>query len=63
MVPMTTDREAYVGIAVGKAWLDLAIWRREGIWRVSNDEAGIAQIMKQVAELEPQLIAVEATGG
>jgi transposase len=60
---MTTDREAYVGIDVGKSWLDFAIWCREGLWRVSNDEAGIAQIMKQVAELELKLIAVEATGG
>jgi transposase len=63
MVPMTTAKEGYVGIDVGKSWLDLAIWGREGIWRVSNDEAGIAQIMTQVAELEPQRIAVEATGG
>jgi transposase len=60
---MTTQTEAYVGIDVGKTWLDVAVWGQEGTQRVSNDEAGIGEIMTWVAELEPQLIVVGATGG
>jgi transposase len=60
---MTTPSEAYVGIDVGKTWLDVALWGSETVWRVSNDDAGVAKIMERVAEVEPQLIAVEATGG
>lgn len=60
---MTTPSEEYIGIDVGKTWLDVALWGDEAVWRVSNDEAGIAEIMARVAEIEPQLIAVEASGG
>ena len=60
---MTTPSEAYVGIDVGKTWLDVALWGSEDVWRVSNDDDGVAKIMTQVAQVEPQLIAVEATGG
>ena len=60
---MTTPSEAYVGIDVGKTWLDLAVWGSDEVERVSNDAEGVAKIMKQVMELGPQLIAVEATGG
>jgi transposase len=60
---MTTANEAYVGIDVGKTWLDVALWGSEEIWRVSNDTEGIAEILARVATLNAQLIAVEATGG
>ena len=60
---MTTHAEVYIGIDVGKTWLDLAIWGSAEVWRGANDEDGIAKIMNQVGELEPELIAVEATGG
>jgi transposase len=30
---------------------------------VSNDDGGVAKVMARLAEMEPQLIAVEATGG
>jgi transposase len=60
---MTTPGEAYVGIDVGKTWLDVAIWGSEGTRRVRNDEAGAAEIIQRVAEGAPRLIAVEATGG
>jgi len=60
---MTTPSEAYVGIDVGKAWLDVALWGSDEVWRVSNDEAGVAKIMERVTALDPRLIAVEATGG
>jgi transposase len=60
---MTTPSEACVGIDVGKTWLDVALWGDEAVWRVSNDEAGVAEIMAWAAEIEPQLIAIEASGG
>jgi transposase len=60
---MTMPGEAYVGIDVGKTWLDVAFWDGEGTWRVCNDEAGVAEIIQRVAEGAPRLIAVEATGG
>jgi transposase len=60
---MTTPSEAFVGIDVGKAWLDVALWGSDEVWRVSNDEAGVAKIMERVMALEPRLIAVEASGG
>jgi transposase len=60
---MTAQSEAYVGIDVGKAWLDVAVWDQEDIQRVSNDDSGIEAIITWVVELEAQLIVVEATGG
>lgn len=60
---MTTPGETYIGIDVGKAWLDVACWGSEGTWRVRNDEAGVAEIIQRIEEGAPRLIAVEATGG
>jgi transposase len=60
---MTTQTDVYVGIDVGKSWLDVAVWGQEGVQRVSNDEAGIGEIMTWAAGLDPQLMVVEATGG
>jgi transposase len=60
---MTTPNEVYVGIDVGKTWLDVAQWGDDAVWRASNDEVGIAKVMARVAAMEPRLIAVEATGG
>ena len=42
---MTTPCEAYVGIDVGKTWLDVALWGNASVWRVPNDETGVAEIM------------------
>jgi len=60
---MTIPFEAYVGIDVGKAWLDVAVWGEDAVWRVSNDEVGVAELLERVEKLGPQLIVVEATGG
>lgn len=60
---MATLSEKYVGIDVGKTWLDLAVWGTDGVKRVPNDAEGIAQLLVQMEELEPCLVAVEATGG
>jgi transposase len=60
---MTTSNEIFVGIDVGKNWLDIAIWGSDEIWQVSNDASGIDKIVDRMMELEPTLVAVEATGG
>jgi transposase len=60
---MTTPNETFLGIDVGKTWLDVAQWGDTAVWRVTNDAAGVAEIMARVAAPELQLIAVEATGG
>jgi transposase len=60
---MTTPGEVYVGIDVGKDWLDVALWGGDVVWRMSNDEAGVAEVLARVAALDLGLIAIEATGG
>jgi transposase len=60
---MTTPNDVFVGIDVGKSWLDIAVWGGEEVCRLSNDEEGITEILARLASLSPQLIAVEATGG
>lgn len=59
----TTPKDGHVGIDVGKSWLDVARWGNEEVWRVANNEAGIAQLIQRLEEWKPQLVAVEATGG
>jgi transposase len=60
---MTTTRETYVGIDVGKKWLDISLWGEDAVWRVANDEGGVAEVIDRMTGINPQLIAIEATGG
>jgi transposase len=60
---MTTMSGGYVGIDVGKGWLDLAIFGNEGVSRIKNNDEGITQIVTQMAQEQPQLVVVEASGG
>lgn len=60
---MTNQIRGYVGIDVGKGWLDVAEWGTKATWRVQNDEKGVAEAIVRVKGLDPRLIAVEATGG
>ena len=53
---------SYVGIDVSKARLDVAELEG-GVWQVDNTPDGIAILVKQMAEMQPELIVVEATGG
>ncbi len=54
---------SYVGIDVSKGRLDVAILGKEEVWQVDNIQAGIAQLVKQMQTLAPELIVAEATGG
>lgn len=54
---------SFVGIDVGKAWLDVARWGQKDVWRVSNDAEGVVELLKQMEDWAPHLIVLEATGG
>ncbi len=53
----------FVGIDVGKAYLDLAVRPTGTHERVPNDEAGIAHLVAHLQRLGPTLVVLEATGG
>jgi transposase len=55
--------EIFVGIDVPKAWLDVAVHEQEEVFRVSNDDAGIANLVERLKKLKPTLIVLEPTGG
>jgi transposase len=57
-----SEQEAWSGIDVAKAWLDVAT-SDEPVRRVANDVAGIATLVAQLTAQRPRLIVLEATGG
>jgi transposase len=54
---------SYVGIDVSRDRLGVAVLGEDQEKQVSNTKDGIAQLVKQKMELQPELIVVEATGG
>jgi transposase len=60
---MATSSGKFVGIDVSKDKLDVAVLGEKPWKRVDNREAGITELVKQMQELQPELIVVEATGG
>lgn len=60
---MKKATEVFVGIDVSKAWLDVAIQEQAEGFRVSNDEIGIASLVKKMKKYHPRLIVLEPTGG
>jgi transposase len=54
---------SYVGIDISKDRLDRAVRGEECVWQVDNTPEGIASLVQQMQELQPELIVVEATGG
>lgn len=55
--------EVFIGIDVSKAHLDIAAHPSGERWRVANDPKGVAELLKRLQDLQPQLIVLEATGG
>lgn len=53
----------YVGIDVSKARLDVGVWPEAQSFSVANDPRGIAELVERVAELGPQAVVLEASGG
>ena len=43
----------YVGIDVAKAGMDIAVRPTDERWSISNDEAGIRQLVSRLKTLEP----------
>ena len=60
---MTTSTGKFVGIDVAKDKLDVGVLGEAKASQVSNDGKGIANLIKQMQKLQPELIVVEATGG
>jgi transposase len=60
---MTIATGIFVGIAVAKEKLDLAVLGESRVSQISNDRVGIANLVSQMLERGPALIVVEATGG
>ena len=58
------EQEAiYVGIDVAKAQLDVAVRPVDEGWVVSNDDAGVRQLVSRLKTLEPVIVVLEASGG
>ncbi len=53
----------YVGIDVGKTYLDVAVGEQAAPWRVANDPAGLSELLARLRTAAPALIVVESTGG
>lgn len=53
----------FVGIDVAKEDLVIALRPNNEHWTVTNDERGVRELVTRLAELKPELIALEATGG
>jgi transposase len=60
---MKKTGKVFVGIDVSKAWLDVAVHEQKEVWRVSNADAGIRDLVKKLKQLKPKLIVLEPTGG
>jgi transposase len=54
---------SYAGIDVSKDRLDVVVLGEERGWQVDNTRNGIAKVVQQIENLQPELIVVEATGG
>src|SRR5713226_7018741 len=60
---MSTPTASFVGIAVSKQQLDVAVRPSGETWVVAHDEAGLSALVAQLRALAPALIVLEATGG
>jgi len=63
----TTELLTFIGIDVSKSHLDAAMYPVGEAWqlRLSNDEAGVQQLVDRLSQMhpQPQLVVLEATGG
>jgi transposase len=53
----------FIGIDVSKERLDVHSRPSGKAWRVTNDEAGISQLVGELSEAKPTLVVMEPTGG
>lgn len=59
---MTTP-QIFVGIDISGRQLDVALRPTGEHWSTTNDKAGIEGLVRRLQQLQPTLIALEATGG
>jgi transposase len=55
--------DCYIGIDVAKATLDIAALPSGESWTITNDDAGLQELVPRVLGLAPTLVVLEATGG
>lgn len=60
---MKTNQEIYVGIDIAKEHLDIAIGKDSETIRIDNVTAEVEQMVKQLKNMQPSLIVMEASGG
>lgn len=60
---MTASSSGYIGIDVGKTWLDVASFGDTSVWRVKNNQEGIEMILNRLSQGRVELVVVEASGG
>lgn len=56
-------QKQWVGIDVCQKHLDVYIRPIGELFQVTNDESGIAELIRKLREIKPELIVLEATGG
>jgi transposase len=54
---------SFAGIDVSQERLDVALRPSSESWSVANNEEGLEALQARLAQLEPQLVVLEATGG
>jgi transposase len=55
--------DCFIGIDVAKATLDIAALPTGESWSVTNDDAGLQELVPRLVALAPTLVVLEATGG
>lgn len=53
----------YIGLDVSKAKLDVSMSHDDALLQISNDEAGLKELIKKLPSKKSSLIILEATGG
>ncbi len=56
------SQSVFVGIDVSKARLDVALRPTGETWSVTNNEAGIAELVRRLKQARVELVVLEATG-
>ena len=56
-------KSVYVGIDVSKSYVDVAARPTGNVWTISNDEAGIRELVSRLKALDPAIVVLESTGG
>lgn len=58
-----SSSQTFVGIDVAKAHLDMALRPTGTRWTVTNDDAGMTDLVTQLQGICPTRMVLEATGG